>query len=51
MAIIDLIAEERKRYLSSAQTRCDWMRYLTAVERLRRQQHQETSAGDHRQAC
>ena len=50
MAIIDLIAEERRRYLSSAQTRCDWIRYLTAVERLRRQQHQESSSGDRQQA-
>jgi hypothetical protein len=46
MAIIDLIAEERKRYLSSAQTRCDWIRYLTAVEGLRRRHHEESPAGD-----
>jgi hypothetical protein len=36
MAIVDRIAAERKRYLSSAQTRNDWFRYVTAVQRLRR---------------
>ena len=46
MAISDLIAEERKLYLSSAQTRHDWFRYVTAVERLRRLQREECSSGE-----
>jgi hypothetical protein len=36
MAIIDQIAEERRLYMSSAQTRRDWVHYVANVERLRR---------------
>ena len=36
MAIVDLIAEERRLYLASAHTRRDWLRYVATVERLRR---------------
>lgn len=35
MTTIDLIAEVRKRYLSSARTRRDWVRYVTEIQRLR----------------
>jgi hypothetical protein len=45
MAIVDLIAAERRSYLSSAQTRLDWFRYVTAVERLRRLEREGTAAG------
>jgi hypothetical protein len=31
---LDLIALERKRYLSSTRSRRDWLRYVHAVERL-----------------
>jgi hypothetical protein len=34
MTTIDLIALERQRYLSSARSRRDWLRYVHAVERL-----------------
>jgi hypothetical protein len=36
MTIADLIAEQRRLYLSSARTRRDWFHYVTTVERLRR---------------
>lgn len=35
MTTIDLIAQEHLKYLASAQTRRDRIRYLTAVARLR----------------
>jgi hypothetical protein len=35
MTTLDLIAEERRRYMSSAKSHMDWFRYVTAVERLR----------------
>ena len=49
MTTIDLIAEERRRYLSSAQSGQDWFRHVTSVERLRRlREGEETSlVGSH----
>jgi hypothetical protein len=46
MAIIDLIAEERRLYMSSAQTKRDWFRYVTAVERLRKLGLEQPRRGD-----
>jgi hypothetical protein len=46
MTIIDPIAEERRRYLSSARTKQDWFRYVTAVERLRKLALQQSQRGD-----
>ncbi len=40
MSTIDLIALERQRYLSSGQTKRDWFRYVTTVERLRREREE-----------
>jgi hypothetical protein len=42
MSTVDLIAEERRRYNSSAGTSQDWFRYITAVERLRKQAQRES---------
>jgi hypothetical protein len=33
---VDLINEERRRYLLSGRTRRDWVRYIVAVESIRR---------------
>jgi hypothetical protein len=33
---VDLINEERRRYLRSGRTRRDWVRYIVAVESIRR---------------
>jgi len=37
MSTIDMIAMERRRYLASPRSARDWLVYVTAVERLRRQ--------------
>jgi hypothetical protein len=49
MTIVDLIAEERRLYLSSAKSSRDWFRYVTAVERLRRMEREDRQLGDHQQ--
>jgi hypothetical protein len=37
MTTIDQIAQERRRFLASPRTARDWLAYVTAIERLRRQ--------------
>lgn len=46
MATIDLIVQVRIRYLSSAHTRRDWVRYVTEIERLRAQRTGEATRHD-----
>lgn len=36
MTTVDLINEERRRYLRSGRTRRDWVRYVVAIESIRR---------------
>jgi hypothetical protein len=36
MTTVDLITEARQRYLRSGRTRRDWVRYVVAVETIRR---------------
>lgn len=38
MSTIDAIAEARRRYMDSAQSRRDWMLYVQTVEALRKQE-------------
>lgn len=52
MTTVDLITEARRRYLQSGRTRRDWVRYVVAVETIRRRPDAgpgaDLGAGGHR---